>query len=451
MTRAVETVVLGAGISGLAYAHARGLGADLIVLEASARPGGLVHTLRGGNEGQVRCEVGPEALANASEPTLALLRELELELQELPAEAKKRYLVREGRLHAVPMAPLDLLKSPLLSAGGKARALTEKWRAPKRALDGSIADFVRHRLGHEVLESFVDPLVSGIHAGDPEQLSLRACFPEVARMVEEHGGLFAALAARRKSGGGKRPPGLMKPAGGMVELPRALARRLGAQLQLSGVARSLERRGERWVVDLETETCEAQRVVLALPAKAAESLLARACPPAACELATLRGESLVSVSTVFDRARVEHPLDGFGYLVPSREGQLQLGTLFSSSIDPGACPSSAVLLRTLLGGARHPEAVELSERELLERVDSEVGPLLGLRGSPEWFHVARYRETLPRYDLDHPRRVRAFEAAVAEAPGLCVLGNYLRGIGLPALIAAARALAGAHASAGARA
>ena len=203
----------------------------------------------------------------------------------------------------------------------------------------------------------------------------------------------------------------------MEEIPRRIASALGPRLVLSAVARTLERRGERWIVDTGSETYEASRAVVALPARAAASVLERACPPAASEIASLRAESLVSASYVFDRARVRHPLDGFGYLVPSSERQLQLGTLFSSSIDPSTCPASHVLLRTMLGGARHPRAVELTDAEILARIDAEVGPLLGLEGPPQWFHVARYADTLPRYDLDHPRRVLAIEDAVRAGPG----------------------------------
>ena len=164
------------------------------MLEASARAGGLVHTLRGGAAGELSVETGPEALTESNAETSALLAELDLEPRALAPAARKRYLALDGRLHAVPSSPLDVLTSPLLSFAGKARALAEVRRDPRRALDGSIADFVRHRFGREVLERFVDPLVSGIFAGDPEQLSLRACFPEAARLLEQHESLIAAAA-----------------------------------------------------------------------------------------------------------------------------------------------------------------------------------------------------------------------------------------------------------------
>ncbi|HVS09183.1 MAG TPA: protoporphyrinogen oxidase, partial [Planctomycetota bacterium] len=260
MSERVGTLVLGAGISGLSYAHTR-KDADLLVLEASDHAGGLMRTLRADG---VRYEGGPEAMQTGSDEADELVRELGLEMHTVPAEAKARYVVKQGELIDVPMSPPALLKTHLLSAGGKARALTEKWRNPRKALDGSVADFVRHRLGHEVLEALVDPLISGIYAGDPEQISLRGAFPEVAKMVEEHGSLMAAMSERR----GKPKPSLTKPAGGLGEIPAALARSLGDRLRLSSAAKSIERDGDTWRVATDTAELRASRLVIALPPRA---------------------------------------------------------------------------------------------------------------------------------------------------------------------------------------
>jgi oxygen-dependent protoporphyrinogen oxidase len=435
MRRESETLVIGAGISGLAYAHARGPDADLLVLEGSDCAGGLVRTVA---EGGLRWEEGPEALQSGNAEVEALLRELGLATQEVPSDARRRWVVHQGRLVDVPMGPKELLRTPLLTARGKLRALTERWRDPKTALDGSVADFVRHRLGSEILAALVDPLISGIYAGDPEQISLRGAFPDVARMVEEHKSLMAAMAARR----GRPKPGLLKPKGGMSSLTDALAAALGDRLLLSTPVSSLHRERSTWVATTAEVTLAAPTAVLATSARAAGYLLRDCAPDAAHELAAIQGENVVSVAHLWPRERVAHPLDGFGYLVPSRERLHHLGTLFSSSIDPASCPPDRVLLRTMLGGACDPGAVDRFDDEILTTLVSDLRPLLGLEGRPEWSRIVRYRGALPRYDLDHPRRIAALERALPD--GLSLLGNFHRGIGLTTLIPAARTLSRSH-------
>ena len=451
MSRSLDTLVIGAGISGLAYAHARGPDADLAVVEASDSTGGWVCTERGVWDvegGELRYERGPEALRSGSPEVVALFSELALELVPAPRSAHKRFLCHRGKL--VALTPLSFLSSPLLSWGGKLRMLGEFRRDPRVALGGSLAEFVRHRFGQEVVESLLDPFVSGVWAGDPEQLSLRATFPDLARMVEEHGSVTKALFKRKRDGAASAAPGLCKPRGGMGSLTRALAESLLPRLRLSTPVESLRRQGARFRVIAGGELFDCARVVVATSARAAAERLGEVSPEASRELATISFESLACVIHAWPRERVAHPLDGFGYLVPSREKRLHLGTLFSSSIDPGCAPRGTVLLRTLLGGARHPEVVEMSDPEILAIVEREVFPLLGLSGNPPWSRVLRYRSVLPRYDLAHPARLDAVDLALARTPGLHLLGNYLRGIGVPALIEAGRALAKQHARGGAQ-
>jgi oxygen-dependent protoporphyrinogen oxidase len=435
MSSAPDTLVVGAGISGLAYAHALGPDARVLVLEASQRAGGLVRTERFGRDGRLRCEAGPEALRSEQSGELAqLFEELGLRADEPRSGAKQRFLVHRGRLHAAPLGP-RILTTPLLSLAGKLRIASEPFRDPRRGNDGSIADFVRHRIGQEALDALLDPLVGGIHAGDPEQLSMRACFPRLVELVETHGGLFRALLATR----GEPAPGVVKPRGGCQVLTDALAASLGTKLVLSTPVESLSFDGTTWRARCERESFAAARLVLAVPCATAARLLNTVAPDLARAIGSIRCESLVSVTHAWPRERVRHALDGFGYLAASRERLRHLGTLFSSSIAPDAAPESHVVLRTLLGGARRPATVDASDAELRDVLTREVAPLLGLSGEPEELVVHRWRSTLPRFDLDHPRRVRAIRAALP--PGLELLGNWLDGIGVNHLVRSARQLA----------
>jgi oxygen-dependent protoporphyrinogen oxidase len=454
----VDTLVVGAGIAGLSYAHARGANSDLLVVDAAPRAGGLVRTSLADlpGAGPVRFEWGPEALQDDAPETLALLGELGLSPLPAAAASSKRFVCWRGRLVPLPLSPGAFLGSPLLSPAGKLRALTEPWRPRDGGLQGSVADFVRHRLGEQVLQRLVDPFVSGIYAGDPAQLSARAAFPKLVALVEEHGSLLAGLKARarssRASGAPRRrgPPGLFTLAGGLGALTDALAARVAPRLRLGTRVVALRRDGDGWrasaqaVADRDPPPpaeLRARRVVVATPVAAAARLLQDAAPELAAELQDMPSESVVSVSHAWRREQVAHALDGFGYLVPSAEGLMHLGTLFSSSIEPGCAPPGVVLLRTLLGGARRPRLVEWPDDELLAELSEGVAPLLGLAGEPLWAHVVRHRAVLPRYDLRHPGRLARVDQLLARTPGLTLLGNWRRGISVNAQVEAARAAA----------
>ena len=470
----VDTVVLGAGIAGLCYAHALGAGADVLVLDAAPRAGGLVRTehaqlpaAHGG--GALHFEWGPEALQDNAPETLALLAELGLAAAPAAEAARRRFVLHEGRLVALPMSPPAFLSSPLLTVGGKLRALAEPFRDARTALDGSVADFVRHRLGTQVLERLVDPFVSGVYAGDPELLSLRAAFPLLAAFVAEHGSLFAGLRARgraaRARGEAPAVPSLVSLPGGLGALPAALAGALGARLRLGVRVTALHAaalhgttphgttphgaapRGADvgdWRVVTAAGEVRARRVVCALPVAAAARLLAPVSAALGGELGGMSCESVVSLVHAWRRRDAGHALDGFGYLVPGRERRLHLGTLFSSSIQPARCPPDVVLLRTLLGGARHARLVEWPDEELLATLADDVAPVLGLHGEPLFTRIVRQRGALPRYDLRQPARQAQLDALLASLPGLALIGNHRRGISVNALIEASRALARKH-------
>ena len=392
----------------------------------------------------LRYEWGPEALAPGSHDVLELAESLGIEALPVPTDSRARYIVRAGAPVAVPTSLGAFLRSPLLSRSGKLRLFTEPFRRRAVGLDGSIADFCRHRLGHQALDMLVDPIVAGIHAGDPAQLSARACFPQLVKWVEEHGSIFRALLARGRPTG--KRVGMWKPRGGMQRLTDALARALGDRLHLGRGVRALRPRADGWIADTEAGPIAANHVVLALPVAATRDLLSGPAPEASAALSGIDQENLVVALHAYRRDDVEHSLAGFGYLVPSGEGLRHLGTLFSSSIDPECTGEDTVLLRTLLGGALRPQLVRASDTELQTLVNREVGPLLGISGAPLWSTLLRHRQTLPRFGLGHPAALETLRQSLPT--GLHVLGNFTAGIGLPKLVSEAqtlaRAITGSH-------
>lgn len=432
----VETLVIGAGISGLSYAHARGPEADLLVLEASEEAGGFMRTEQ---RGPYRYEWGPESIATGTPAVGELLSELGLPESPAPAAAKRRFIAQGGKLQALPAGPKGLLGTPLLSWRGKLRLLSEPWRDPSIGLSGSVAKFARHRLGQEVLDEFLDPFVAGIYAGDPEDLSLRAAFPRLAKMVDDHGSLFRGL---RKGTGHK--PSILSFEAGNGTVTGALAEHLGDRLRLATPVSKLTRGLGTWKVTTDGVTIECRRLVIATGARSAAVLLDGHSQVLSADLRSIPHESLASVHHAWEREQVAHALDGFGYLVPKKREAHHLGTLFSSSLRPGVAPEGQVLLRTFVGGAREPRALELEDTALVERTVGDMRPWLGLEGRPVEAWVHRHGAAIPRYDLEHPDRMLRFERAVRDQPGLSLLGIYLRGIGVPLRIERARDLARSH-------
>jgi len=482
-TRRVETLILGGGIAGLAFAHGLESSADFALIEASDRLGGLIQT---GSWEDIHYEHGPEALQDNAAETVSLFEELGLQRNDAHAIASHRYIHTEHGLQPVPMGPGALLRSPLLSLSGKLRALTEPMRSRSKGLEGSIADFVRHRLGSEVLERLVDPAVAGIYAGDPENLSLRAAFPTVAELVSEHGSLLSGMLARLRakkekrreiekdlssrgeppqSSPRRRAPSLMSVKGGLERLPEALGRELGEHVCMTRSARRVWRQmhghENRWMVECDlpgvggsgisspaqhsqSEVWEARHLVLAVPAARAANLLREDQPVLSQELGSMVSEAVLSVTHVWPQEVVAHPLDGFGYLVPSQSGMAHLGTLFSSSIQPDRCPGKRVLLRTLMGGARRPDLVHEPDEAVLEIVMREVGGVLGFSGEPLYSNIVRWPAALPRYDLNQVVRQATIDHLLDELPGLSIIGNHRRGISVNALIESSRRAAREH-------
>ncbi len=441
-------IVLGAGVSGLALAHAldrRGT-RDVVVLEADRRPGGKVRT-----EWLDRwcCEWGPQGFLDNVPETLELVEELGLgdDLRRADESAGDRFIVRGGRLRRVPLSPPAFLASDILSLRGRLRVLLEPLGRRGRG-DESVFDFARRRIGREAAEVLVDAMVTGVFAGDPRQLSLPATFPRMRRMESEHGSLVGAMLARRKQGGGGGPAG---PGGtlttfrlGMQQLTDALAGRLGDRVVYGAEAVAAAPSHRDWHVDCaDGRRFAAPTLAVALPPARAASVLAEVLDERAAT--ALRRIPSVPVAVVVTGYRspqpFQHPARGFGFLVPGREGRKILGTIFCSSTFPGQAPPHSTLLRTLVGGARQQELAALPDDELLALVRSELASLLGGDPEPDVVRVIRHREAIAQYTMGHLDRVAAVRDTVGGLPRLHVLGQGFDGVAVNACVAEAVKLA----------
>ena len=435
MTPTIPVLIVGGGISGLVCAYSlRKAGIEAQLVEASAQPGGMIRSEK--RDGFL-LELGPQSFSGTA-ALRSLCADLGIadQISQAPAAAP-RYVLIDGALKAVPLSPPALLSSSFLSARTKWRIARDAFgntRPPEE--DESVAGFVRRKFGAELLERLVGPFVSGIYAGDPERLSLRAAFPQLHEAEESAGSVIRGMMRAAKSR--KRPrerPSLLSFRDGNETLVRALAAKIGPELRVGAevIAISVRREaaGARYEVRISAagreETVATESLVLATSANVAGALLRGVNAGFEPALAGIEYAPVAVVSLGYRREDVAHSLEGFGFLVPRSSGLQMLGTVWNSSLFPGRALASHVLLTSFVGGATNPGAAALSTQELCDLVHREIAPLLQIRAGAVFSHVQVYRRALPQYNIGHADRLKALERLRAEQPGLFFVGNYLRG------------------------
>lgn len=444
-----DVVIIGAGISGLAAARAlHRAGGDVLVLERASTPGGRIHSER--RDGFL-FEHGPNSLVSPAPAAEALVASLGLQgaCVERGDGVRNRYLVRGGRACALPIAPLRFFTSSFFSLPGRLRLLAEPFVAASAA-DESVGSFVRRRFGAELARYVFDPLVGGLYAGDPEQLSVEALFPHLKRLEREHGSVVRGVWAARRAGRrgfDPRSRRMFSFADGMATLPSAIVAELGARVRCSACVHRIEPCPGGWQLQLRagdaTACLRARCVVLATPAYAAARLLGPLHAGAASALASLDHPPLAVVGLAYPREQLAHALDGLGVLAPRAEQRGILGLIFSSTLFAGRAPADTALLTAYVGGARQPDLALLPRDDLLELVQGEVRSLLGARpdAQPVFASVRYWRHGLPQPGLDHAQRLQAIEQLQQDLPGLVLAGNYTGGVSTAACIAGGEAAA----------
>jgi oxygen-dependent protoporphyrinogen oxidase len=428
-----------AGLSAALVLHERGL--PFVLFEAGERLGGLVRTERAGG---FLIEGGPDSLLVQKPEGLALVRALGLEERLVPTNPRLKtvFVLHRGRLQPLPegmtlTVPTRLgpvLQSPLFSWPGKLRMGLDLVRPRRKGGDDeSIASFVRRRFGPEALERLAEPLLAGIHAGDPERLSLRATFPRLLALEERHRSLILGLRRAPPVQPVSIPSAFVSLAGGLTELVAALAARLPAAALRRGHAVTGVKPAEGGFT-LEVEghpAMAASAVVLALPPYRTAPLVASLDEDAGAALGEMRAASTVVLVLGFRREDVAHPLNGYGVIVPRGEGLRATAAAFHSTKLEGRAPEGHVLLRVFFGGIRDGTIVEASDDEIVALARRELGGLLGLRGEPVLVRVFRWERATPQMELGHADRLARVERGLARVPGVFLTGGGLRGTGLP--------------------
>ncbi len=438
MSDSKQAVVIGGGISGLACAHQlcrRGLRVTL--LEASDHPGGLIGSVQ--KDGFL-FESGPQSF-QGTETLLQLIRELGIESELVKADPKApRYVLRDGKLVKIPMSPQAILATSLLGLASRWKVVSEPFRTTRPpGEEESVAKFVRRKFGHEILEYLVSPFVSGVYAGDPEKLSLRAAFPTLEEWEREYG---SVLRGAMKSRGGR--PKVKKTAGGPpmcsfrqgnATLARAIAASLGDRFQSGARVESIRpcdtagkgvsevqftRNGRR-------DTIVAHAVVIATPATAAAHLVESVAPSLSPRLAGIAYAPVAVVGLGYHAKQIGQPIDGFGVLIPRAEQIRTLGIVWNSSLFPGRAGTGRVALTGIIGGATDPAVVGEPDDTIASIVQFDCRDVLDITGAPVTSCVWKHFKALPQYNLGHSHVVKAIREGERSTPGLFFAGNYLSG------------------------
>jgi oxygen-dependent protoporphyrinogen oxidase len=445
MTERHDVVVVGGGIAGLACAeHLKRAGRDVVLLEAAPEVGGA---LRSDTLDGAVVDLGPQTVHSKDPELLAHIAELGLDdyLKVAGGNGKKRYIVLGGQLVSLPTSPLSAITTKALSWKGKLRVLMEPWAPPGPGGDESAAAFVSRRLGPEVADNLLDPFVSGVHAGDPETLSMRGAFPKLLDAERNHGSLVrwaissgrAAKKARKDAAArGEAEPVkkrqktlLFSFDGGLQTWARALAAHVGDDRVHTDtpVEHILPLAGGGWKVKARGREIDANRVVLALPAPQCADLVEPLSSGGARVLRDVPYSPVATVQLIYRRHAIRHPLDGFGMLIPTKEHRPVLGILWVSSLFAGRSPDGTILTTTFVGGARFPERTRVSEDEMVDAAHGQHRELLGATERPIATRVQRWPHAIPRVEFGHVDRLATLDRMEELNPGIHLAGSYGEG------------------------
>ncbi|KOU62753.1 protoporphyrinogen oxidase [Streptomyces sp. MMG1533] len=445
-----HVVVIGAGIAGLAAAH-RLLqrGARVTVLEASERVGGK---LLSGEIAGARVDLGAESMLARRPEAVALARETGLADRLRPPATATASLWTRGALRPMPKGHVmgvpgtAAALSGVLSDEGLAR-IERDADLPRTEVgdDVAVGEYVAARLGREVVDRLVEPLLGGVYAGDAYRISMRSAVPQLFQAAQTHDSLTQAVreiqakaAANQQTG-----PVFMGIEGGVGSLPLAVAesvRERGGEIRLHSPVHGLRRAGEGWEVFVDDYTEEADAVVVAAPAHDAARLLSEPVPDAAAELRAVEYASMALITLAYRRFGITLP-EGSGFLVPPVDGRTIKASTFASQKWGWIADENPdlLVLRTSVGRQGETEILQREDADLVEVSRRDLEAAIGLDATPVETRVTRWNDGLPQYPVGHHARVARIREHVGKLPGLAVCGAVYDGVGIPACIASAYA------------
>lgn len=438
-----DVIIIGGGISGLSALHfVRTLAPEVTVSlhEAEKRLGGTIGTDRVNG---YSFDWGPNGFLDREPLTLRLCAEMGLNdmLERANESVQNRFILRKGKLRGVPMKPPAFLMSDILSWKGKLRLMGEPLvKKIDGSIDESIYSFGKRRIGQEAADYMIQPMVSGIYGGMSDRLSLKACFPVMTEMEQEYGSLFRAMIAKarkakaegRKGGGPAGPAGwLTSFQGGLYALVERFRGIYGENITTGSRALLITKEDNGYRVVFDDGTTEISRsVVVASTAYEAADMTRSLDVALAQRFESIPYAPIAVVCMGYDKKAVARNLDGFGFLVPQKEQRRILGSIWTSSIFKDRAPEGKVQFRTMLGGDGDHKAIDLTDRELTDVAERELGQILGISGAPEQVRIYRWHRGIPQFKIGHSQIMADIESLLKKLPGFYFTGNAYYGIGL---------------------
>jgi len=341
------------------------------------------------------------------------------------ASAKKRFVLVEQELHAIPSDPLGLFGFKPMTLGEKLRVFAEPFIPKGKESDEAVYDFAKRRFGVKAARYFMDPLVSGIYAGDSEFLSMEAAFPRIYGFEQTHGSVIRGMLA---SGGKRMKADLTSFRKGMGQLVETLTARLQDHIHLNESVLEIVRAQQYYMVVTDRDKYAADELFICTPAYAAAEFLENIHTDLGRALKSIDYAPLAVAGLLFKKSAFKKIPEGFGYLVPLTEESAVLGTLVDSNVFEGRSPASHVLLRVMLGGSRNPECSRQSRDELLALAYKEIDQRYGVTASAQASFMVSYLKAIPQYETSYLTLKRRIEHGVEALPRLHLLANYLNGV-----------------------
>ena len=441
-----KVVIIGGGMAGLAAAYKLKNSApefDITIVEASNQLGGKVSTER--VDGFV-IESGADCFLARKPRGIGLCEELGIadQLVGRDPDHAKTFVLRHGRLHPLPeglsgMIPTNLdalTNSTLLSETAVSQIAAEPNLPPQPENgDESVASFVSRRLGQEAFDNLIEPLMGGIYAGQANQLSLAATFPQLRQLELKHGSLLKGLTNRAPAKTEAKYPPFVSFPDGMQTLVDALVAQLdGVEILLNTAVTQIEKtvNGYRLMVNGKSpiSDLQSQAIILTTPAFVNSQLLADLDSELSNTLGEIPYASSALVNFVFDEAEVPE-LDGYGYVIPRVEKREALACTWTSRKWHNHAPDGKLLLRVYIGRYGQADVTKYDDARLISIAQNELKETLDINTEPEFHRIIRYPRAMPQYNMGHLDRIEDIEAQLANHPGLFMAGAMFRGVGIP--------------------
>jgi oxygen-dependent protoporphyrinogen oxidase len=434
-----KIVVIGAGISGLTTAYLLFKeGYDVFVLEQKDNVGGSIETVTADG---FLFDRGPNSGLETTPLIRKLVEDLKLEDQFVYAnrEGNKRYILRNGELHALPMSPHAFFKTKLFSGKAKLRLMAEPFIG--RSKDGyyqSIAEFVNRRLGKEFLDYAINPFVAGVYAGRPEELSVKSAFPKLYALEEDYGGLIIgtirSIRKRKKSKEvSKQSAKMFSFKNGMMVLPEAIRRKLGNRVNTRTEVISVRKTsggnyGVTYREGEQTLTLLADVVLSTVPAYKAAELFGHFDETLVKHLNEIYYPPVLVLYLIYEKKSIGQPLDGFGFLIPEKEEKSFLGAIWSSVIFPNRSDESKAAFTLFIGGSRDAGFVDDVEQNVIDRARREFELIMKISAEPVLITKRFWPKAIPQYNLGYVEHENFFDHFEKDNKGIILSGNYRGGI-----------------------